>query len=312
MRRKIPSTTALAMFESAANHQSFTKAADELSVTQSAVCRQIAALEDFLGVRLFRRTQRGVYLTEAGLTYSRQVRQRLDEVERDTLNLMAKGGARGALELAVVPTFATKWLMPRLPLFAALHPGITINLSAQTRPFLFSESAFNAAIHPGRSPWPGTSRHFLMNEDLVAVCSPRLIAPGADIPEEDWRKYTLLQQSTRPYAWRQWFALQGLQVEGDMTGPRLELFSMHAEAAIQGMGIALIPRLLIEKELAEGQLTVIGGRTHPSDRPYFLILPDERSEDAALVAFRTWLVARAIHYVDSGSAVLLDQPAGEL
>ncbi|MFC6950567.1 LysR family transcriptional regulator [Paraburkholderia dipogonis] len=91
MRRKIPSTTALAMFESAASHQSFTKAADELAVTQSAVCRQIAALEDFLGVRLFRRTQRGVYLTEAGLTYSRQVRQRLDEVERDTLNLMTKG-----------------------------------------------------------------------------------------------------------------------------------------------------------------------------------------------------------------------------
>ncbi|MFC6950568.1 LysR substrate-binding domain-containing protein [Paraburkholderia dipogonis] len=211
-----------------------------------------------------------------------------------------------------MPTFATKWLMPRLPRFAALHPGITINLSAQTRPFLFSESAFDAAIHPGRSPWAGTSRHLLMNEDLVVVCSPHLIAPDGEIPDEDWRKYTLLQQSTRPYAWRKWFSLQGLQIEGDMTGPRLELFSMHAEAAIQGMGLALIPRLLIEKELTEGKLTVVGGRTHPSDSPYFLILPDERSEDAALIAFRTWLIAQAKDYVDSGDAAMPVQLAGGL
>ena len=117
MRRKLPSTGALEAFEAAARHQSFTKAAEELSVTQSAICRQVAALESFLDVRLFRRTRRGVMLTEAGLDYSRSVGARLDEVERDTLELMARGGRGSSLELAVVPTFGTRWLLPRLPAF---------------------------------------------------------------------------------------------------------------------------------------------------------------------------------------------------
>ena len=114
MRRKIPSTVALAAFESAARHQSFTKAAHELSVTQSAVCRQIGVLEDLLGVKLFRRSKRGVTLTEAGAGYARSVRARLDEMERDTLELMANGAQGTSLDLAVVPTFATNWLLPRL------------------------------------------------------------------------------------------------------------------------------------------------------------------------------------------------------
>src|SRR5690606_16988155 len=110
MRRKIPSTAALAAFESAARHQSYTKAAEELAVTQSAICRQIASLEDFLNVKLFRRSRRGVVLTDAGIGYSRKVSHRLNEVERDALDLMAKGGAGGTLELSAVPTFATRWL----------------------------------------------------------------------------------------------------------------------------------------------------------------------------------------------------------
>src|SRR5437763_15373459 len=103
MRRKIPSTLALSAFESAARHQSFTKAADELAVTQSAICRQIGALEDFMGVKLFRRGRRGVTLTEAGLAYGRKATARLDDVERVTLQLMARGGQGGTLELAGVP-----------------------------------------------------------------------------------------------------------------------------------------------------------------------------------------------------------------
>jgi LysR family glycine cleavage system transcriptional activator len=158
MRRKIPSTAALMAFESAARHQSFTKAADELAVTQSAVCRQIASRDGFLGVKFFRRGKRGVVLTEAGASYSRQVTTRLDEVERDTLDLMAKGGQGGVLELGIVPTFAVKWLMPRMRAFSARHPDITINLSSRTRPFLFNESPLDAAIHAGEAKWPGTEQ----------------------------------------------------------------------------------------------------------------------------------------------------------
>lgn len=296
MRRKIPSTAALSAFESAARHQSFTKAADELAVTQSAICRQIGALEDFLGVKLFRRSRRGVVLTEAGTNYARKVTSRLDEVERDTLELMARGGHGGTLELGVVPTFATKWLLPRLPSFAQAHPGITVNLTARTRPFLFDETSFDAAIHAGESRWPGTEGVFLMHENLVAVCSPKLIAPRSTIGRSDWGRYTLLQQSTRPYAWRDWFTSRGMQVEGDMSGPRFELFSMLAEAAIHGMGITLIPRFLVDDELERGVLVQVVKHEYLSDRSYYLIYPEQKSENAALTAFRDWLETQAREY----------------
>lgn len=296
MRRKIPSTAALSVFESAARHQSFTKAADELAVTQSAICRQIGALEEFLGVKLFRRGRRGVVLTEAGMSYSRKVTSRLDEVERDTLELMAKGGQGGTLELGVVPTFATKWLLPRMPLFATEHPGITVNLTARTRPFLFDDTPFDAAIHAGEATWPGTEGLFLMHENLVAVCSPKLIAPRTTLGRTDWQRFTLLQQGTRPYAWRDWFASRDMQVEGDMTGPRFELFSMLAEAAIHGMGIALIPRFLVEDELQRGVLIQVARHNYLSDRSYYLIYPEQKSENAALTAFRTWLEVQARQY----------------
>ncbi|HEX7982536.1 MAG TPA: LysR substrate-binding domain-containing protein [Duganella sp.] len=296
MRRKIPSTAALSAFESAARHQSFTKAADELALTQSAVCRQIGALEEFLGVKLFRRSRRGVLLTDAGATYSRQVTARLDEVERDTLDLMAKGGQGGVLELGVVPTFATKWLMPRLALFARAHPDITVNLSARTRPFLFDETRFDAAIHAGAAAWPGTEGVFLMRENLVAVCRPELIAPRTTIATSGWQKYTLLQQSTRPYGWRDWFASRGMQVDGDMAGPRYELYSMAAEAALQGMGVALIPRLLVEDELRRGALIQVARHDYLSDRNYYLIYPEHNADNAALGVFRAWMEEQAREY----------------
>lgn len=296
MRRKIPSTLALSAFEAAARHQSFTKAADELAVTQSAICRQIATLEDFLGLKLFRRDRRGVALTDAGLAYSRKVAARLDDVERDTVELMGSGGTGGTLEVAVVPTFATKWLLPRMPKFMAAHPDVTVNLTTRTRPFLFSDTEFDAALYAGPATWPGTSSRFLMRESLIAVCSPSLIAPRQKLKASDWTRYRLLQQSTRPYAWREWFASRGMQVEGDMSGPRFELFSMLAEAAIQGIGIALIPRLLIEDELRRHVLIPVAQHDYLSDRSYYLIYPEQKSDSAPLATFRDWIEEQARIY----------------
>ena len=292
MRRKIPSTAALIAFEAAARHQSFTRAADELALTQSAICRQIGGLEAFLGLALFRRSRRGVQLTEAGQSYARRIAAQLDAVERDTLSVMGQGAM--SLELAVVPTFGTQWLVPRLKHFQALHPQITLNLTNRTRPFLFADTDFDAAIYFGDADWSGTEAHFLMPEDLQPVCSPALLADGEPLDAEALAGMPLLQQSTRPYAWRQWFDSLGMKVARDMTGPRLELFSMLAQAAEHGMGVALIPPFLIQRELAEGRLVVAHSHAYRSEaQGYYLMIPERKVEAAGLVAFRDWVVGEA-------------------
>lgn len=295
MRRKIPSTSALIAFESAARHQSFTKAAEELALTQSAICRQIGGLEEFLGLELFRRSRRGVKLTEAGLAYSRRIATQLDAVERDTLAVMGQQGAM-AIELAVVPTFGTQWLVPRLADFQRLHPEVTVNLTNRTRPFLFADTAFDAALYFGDADWSGTESHFLMHEHSVPVCSPRLLGGRERLSASEIAGLPLLQQTTRSYAWRQWFGSLGLNVPRDMSGPRYELFSMLAQAATHEMGIALIPPFLIQRELADGSLVAALDHSFRSDKAYYLIIPERKVESAALGAFRDWLVEAARLY----------------
>lgn len=296
MRRKIPNTWALMAFEAAARHESFTKAAAEMALTQSAVCRQIAGLEEMLGVRLFHRSKRGVTLSDAGRAYSRQVALRLNAVERDTLDLMARRGLGGSLELAVVPTFATRWLMPRLAAFQRSHPDITLNMTTSTRPFLFNETEFDAAIYCGNATWPGVEARTLMRENLVPVCSAALIESAGPLSAAQLQHYPLLQQATRPYAWRQWFASQALTVAHDMTGARYELFSMLSQAAIHGMGVALIPPFLIEDELKAGVLTIAVDHPFSSDNTYSLQYPQGGADNAALMQFRDWLLAEARSY----------------
>ena len=295
MRRKIPSTSALISFEAAARHESFTKAAQELSLTQGAVCRQIASLEEFLSVELFRRSRRGVKLTEAGLSYSRRVATQLDAVERDTLSVMGQQGAN-VIELAVVPTFGTQWLLPRLKDFQQQHPEVTVNLTNRTRPFLFADTPFDAAIYFGDADWSGTQSHRLMGEQPVPVCSPTILGSRQQLSAEAIAELPLLQQTTRPYAWRQWFNSLQMNVPRDMTGPRYELFSMLAQAAMHDMGIALIPAFLIQRELAEKRLVIANPQALTSIKAYYLMIPERKVESASLRAFRDWLVNQANSY----------------
>lgn len=295
MRRKIPSTAALVSFESAARHESFTKAAQELSLTQSAICRQIGSLEEFLNIELFRRSRRGVKLTEAGLSYSRRIATQLDAVERDTLSVMGHQGTN-VIELAVVPTFGTQWLVPRLKDFQQHHPDVTINLTNRTRPFLFADTEFDAAIYFGDADWSGTESHRLMSENPMPVCSPSILGKRAHLTANELAEMPLLQQTTRPYAWRQWFNAMSLNISRDMTGPRYELFSMLAQAAMHDMGVALIPPFLIQRELAEKRLVIANTQALPSLKAYYLIIPERKVESASLKAFRDWLVGQAERY----------------
>lgn len=289
MRRAIPSTATLIAFDAAARHESFTRAAAELSLTQSAVCRQIAALESQLGVALFERTRRGVKLSQAGQAYARKVAQRLAELERDALAVMAGEGSGAVIELAVVPTFGTRWLLPRLPAFQQQHPGVQVHLHTRTRPFLFEGSGLDAAIYAGDGHWPGAQTQLILPETLVAVCAPSLLPGGRPLAPAALARLPLLQQTTRPYAWRRWFEQAGVQTDVDVMGPRFEQFSMSIQAAVQGMGVALVPEIFVSEELAEGRLLQAADARLGSDLAYYLAVPERRAVSEGVRKLSAWL-----------------------
>lgn len=298
MRRKIPSIEALIAFEAAARHLSFTRSADELALTQSAVGRQVALLEEYLGVALFNRVKKRLSLTEVGQLYAKQVRENLERMERDTLAAMAHRNAGGLLELAVIPTFATRWLIPRLAQFYEQHEDIVVNLTTRAEPFLFTDTPFDAAIHFGDPVWPGSIARYLFGEEMTAVCSPRLMNGRATLAPHDLSNFTLLHQSARPDAWRQWLAQAGVHEADCMKGQRYELFSMLVEAARAGLGIALVPRFLASQELATGELVCPCDLPLRSDKGYYLVYPEHKQNSPWLQAFESWLLSAASRYVE--------------
>lgn len=297
MRRKIPSLQALACFDAAARHESYTRAAQELALTQSAVSRQIATLEGYLGQALFRRTRHGVALTERGSAYARQIAPRLQALERDTLEAMSGQGAQQTLTLAAVPTFASRWLIPRLPDLARRHPQLVVHIETRTRPFLFADTDFDAALYAGTPQqlrnWAGTRSTLLLQEDLVPVCAPQLLPRGRTCTPEQLADMPLLQQSTRPEAWRQWFQQAGVSAPQALAGPRYELFSLTAASAVHGMGFALVPRLLIEHELRSGQLVQACEHALLGERAYYLVRPAQQDDKPVLQWFQAWLEQQA-------------------
>jgi LysR family glycine cleavage system transcriptional activator len=294
MRRKIPSSNTLLCFDAAARHRSLTRAAVELSLTQSAVSRQILALEESLGVALFKRTRHGMELTPVGADYANRVAQRLGAMEQDTLDIMGAGAPGGDVHLASVPTFAAQWLIPRLGDFAKVHPGITVHIETRTRPFLFADTALDAAIYAGTPEqlqrWAGTQSLHLLDEEVVVVCHPRLLGKRRGIKAETLATMPLLQQSTRPDAWSQWFSQAKVEAPRALAGPRYEQFSMTVAAAAQGLGLALVPRLLIEPELVRGELVIAHPLALSSQRGYYLVRPQgAQAEASALEPFALWL-----------------------
>ncbi|WP_062470368.1 LysR substrate-binding domain-containing protein [Variovorax boronicumulans] len=297
MRRKIPPLQTLVCFDAAARHESYTRAAQELALTQSAVSRQVGALEAFLGVALFRRTRHGVALTASGAAYARQIARRLEAMERDTLDAMAHQGEGGSLSLAAVPTFATRWLVPRLRGFAALQPDVVVHIETRTRPFLFADAEFDAALYAGTPAqvenWAGTRALLLMHEDVVPVCSPSLLPHGKAVSPAAIARMPLLQQSTRPDGWRQWFDAQQVDAPTARGGPRYELFSILAAAASHGLGVALMPTMLVADELARGELVVACPRPLSGERNYYLVTPERADQRPLLKLFSDWLLGQA-------------------
>jgi LysR family transcriptional regulator, glycine cleavage system transcriptional activator len=283
----------LRAFESAARNMSVSRAAIELHLTQSAISRQIHQLEEMLGVALFSRIRQRIVLTEAGRIYSAQLRTCLESLSAATLGALTQGGAADVLNLAVLPTFATRWLIPRMTKFMANHPQLTVNFSTRTEPFDFEREPFDAAIHFGRGFWPNASCDVLLSESVVPVCSPAFKRTNRIQFPDHMAKQTLLQQSSRPNQWAEWFEQIKVDCTYPMRGPRYEQFSMLAQAAVCSQGVALLPELLIEDDLESKRLVVLFHEPLSTTNAYYVVVPDATAQKPAVIAFQQWITHTA-------------------
>lgn len=292
--RFLPSMSLLRAFESAARHQSFTAAAAELHLTQSAVSRQIRALEELLHSSLFVRERQTVRLTLAGQAYAQEIRASLLRISNATLGFRANPQG-GTLNLAILPTFGTRWLAPRLPAFLTAHPGITLNLTTRLSRFDFELEAVDAAIHFGLPDWPGAELEFLMSETVVPACSGALKEQYLFATPADLLKAPLLHLVSRPEAWERWLQAHGAPID-EGRGMLFDQFAVASQAAISGLGVALLPRFLIETELERGDLVEAIAPTQAieSAERYYLAWPMSRSSYPPLQAFRQWICAAAL------------------
>lgn len=303
-RRFLPPMSLLCAFEAAARHQSFTAAATELHLTQSAVSRQIRALEERLGAELFVRERQTVRLSAAGQAYAEEIRGALMRISSATLGFRANPQG-GSLNLAILPTFGTRWLAPRLPAFFDQHPGITINLTTRLSQFDFQLEAVDAAIHFGTPHWPGAELALLMSETVVPACSPALLARYRFAQPHDLLRAPLLHLASRPDAWPRWLASHQVErTDPDTQGMLFDQFATAAQAAVAGLGVALLPRFLMTHELQQGDL--VQALPHvpemESAERYYLAWPTNRSGYPPLQALRTWLVQAAQDYIQAQAA----------
>jgi LysR family transcriptional regulator, glycine cleavage system transcriptional activator len=290
-RRFLPSISLLAAFEATARAGSVTVAARELHLTQSAVSRQVRALEEQLGVELFIRERQTLRLTLAGDGYAREIRDALRRISSASLNLRANPHG-GTLNLAVLPTFGTRWLVPRLPKFLAGNPGVSVNLVTRLSPFDFRFDSIDAAIHFGDATWPGAELTLLMSERTLPACSPAFRERHTLKTAADLLDVPLLHTTTRPDAWETWFAANAVPFQ-TVHGMLFDQFAIAAQAAVAGLGVALLPTFLFEDELARGELVAAVDGDIESAQHYYLACPFERTDYPPLAAFRRWLADEA-------------------
>jgi DNA-binding transcriptional LysR family regulator len=289
-KRLTPSMSLLLAFEAAARHCSFTKAADELALTQSAVSRQVQALEASLEVTLFKRDGRHIELTAAGALYQQELAGALARIRSATLQTIARKAEGDVLHLGVLPTFASKWLMPRMPEFYGRHPDSLVHIHSRIVPADLSRdvSDMTALICAGSGDWPGFIAHRLLAEKRVVVASPAALPERVAL--EDLTGQVLLNVVSRPHAWGEYFESIGMTPAATLrNGPSFELTAHLIQAVVAGIGIGLVPSILVQDELDSGALVALHAPTD-SGRSYYLAYPAPYQQLPALKAFREWLL----------------------
>jgi LysR family glycine cleavage system transcriptional activator len=292
MRQRLPPLNALKAFEAAARHESFTRAAEELFVTQGAVSHQVKALETELGIKLFNRERQRLVITEAGRDYLTVVRDAFDRISVGTERLLQRQNA-GVLTVSTSPDFAAKWLMHRLGHFVEAHAEIDLRVSATLHHVDFAREEVDLAVRHGDGNWPGLDTVKLTSEQLFVVCSPKLLS-GRRRPSKpaDILKYPLIHLDSRA-DWAKWLQAAGVDDAKAIHGPVLNRDSLAIDAAINGHGVALARTTLAAWDLIQGRLVRPFPDSLRLSRTYWIVCPKATAAQPKIVTFRDWLLAEA-------------------
>jgi LysR family transcriptional regulator, glycine cleavage system transcriptional activator len=294
MKRILPPFGALIAFEAAARRKSFTRAGEELGVAQSAISRHVAQLEKMLGLKLFERVRKQVVLTQAGANYADAVCELLNRAEAATLDILSSKRGEHVLNIYSLATLASNWLTPRMPSFLEKNPNISFQISTYRKgPFDFNNQDCDVAIHYGEPSWPNGLLHRLFVEDIVLICSPSYKEDVSLRSSNDLSRAVLLQQTTRPDAWTDILAHLGRKDMNSLRGPRFDLYSIIIQAALSGLGVAAVPRFLVEDYLATGALILPFKCTVRSRHAYYVVYPEAKRNSIGVQVFRRWILAEA-------------------
>src|SRR5450756_2500547 len=291
MTARLPSLNGLRAFEAAARHLSFTNAASELNVTQTAISHQIRRLEQELGIRLFVRQNRALALTPQARDYLPGVRAAFNDLRLATELVLRKDNAN-VLTVSTLASMAAKWLLPRLSTFQEAHPGIDVRITTSTALVAFRTGDVDAAIRYGRGHWAGLRTDWLMADELFPVCSPALLSGSKPLRcPEDLAHHTLLHSSGGfDDDWRLWLTAAGLPANiSKQPGVSFDLSFVTVQAAIDGIGVAMGRTSYVEADIAKGRLVVPFKIALPADAGFYLVSPEARADPPKLRAFRQWL-----------------------
>ncbi|MBI1415640.1 MAG: transcriptional regulator GcvA [Limimaricola sp.] len=299
-RRTLPSLNALRTFEVVARMNSFTKAAAELNVTQGAASRMVRSLEEFFDMPLFHRRSRQIELTDEGRYLAELVTDALNQLEAGTAELLETRAGSGTLSIGMLPTFGTCWLIPRLSSFQQAHPEITVNLRTSDGPLDFAREKVDVAVRFGYGNWPDAIAEPIMSEELVVVCSPRIMdGPYPLTDYSDLARHKLIIHSTRPEAWEHWFLATGTDSSAMQWGLRLEHFFMVLQAAISGLGVALLPTFLVRNDIRAGNLHAPFPIRVDSPGGYYLVTPHAKQDLRRVKLFRRWLIEHVTSSIEA-------------
>jgi LysR family transcriptional regulator, glycine cleavage system transcriptional activator len=293
VKRACPTIQELLALDAIARHQSLTRASSALCVSVSAVSKQIGSLEDFLGRPLLQKIGRGVELTPVGREYLAKISPGLRAIETATYEVRAGSAGAGVIALASVPTFLTKWLIPRLVDFRRLHSGVTFSFSQHLGHSDPLPSDVDAAIRYGDGDWHGMRSDYIAGNDYVCVLSPGLRhSMGLAESAADVISQTLLHHEQAPLAWRHWSLQNKIDESSTLSGPRFAQYSAIIQASLSGLGISLVPRVLVEEELEVGKLVTVGVPVS-LEQGHYLCFDDSRLERPIFAAFRSWMLAQS-------------------